>query len=342
MLTNYENLYDYCSNNTLTENPSIYHIGRKIGNYVLILGVDSKNHKMYKYSNEWLHLLTDYYKTGGCHKQHYDKIITEYQDIIYDRKGEINKSHEDKNVIPLSTSFSIGTVHGYAGLYCIIDQYIRDKEKYKDYYLLVYINSQKGILEIINGFVECGVFDKEKIIYVLSDIPYLFKSIKFLFNRWHMYPSHIGNEHNNFKIDIIRKYLISAKYNVKPDEDRICIIKSSESENLTTSGIVSKSKIDDFCDKYNFNFLEPMKMNEVELINRLYNAKVFLTSWGTAYFKNHVYLSHKCEKIYILVIGEDFKKQYHSGFVPRKYRNAKIEYIFLEDNCLDMPPDLNL
>ncbi len=58
MLTNYENLYDYCSNNTLTENPTIYHIGRKIGNYVLILGVDSKNNKMYKYSNEWLHLLT--------------------------------------------------------------------------------------------------------------------------------------------------------------------------------------------------------------------------------------------------------------------------------------------
>jgi hypothetical protein len=49
-------------------------------------------------------------------------------------------------------------------------------------------------------------------------------------------------------------------------------------------------------------------------------------------------LSDKCEKIYILVIGDDFKNQYHSGYVPKKYRNATIEYLFLEDNNLDMPP----
>lgn len=338
MLTNYDNLYDYCSNNIRTENPTVYHIGKKIGNYVLILAVDNKNNKIYKYSNEWLHLLTDYYKIGGCHQQHYDKIITEYRDIIYSRKGEVNKSHQDKDIIPLCTSFSLGTVHGYAGLYCIIDQYIRDKEKYKDHYIVIYINSQKGILEIINGFVECGVLEKDKIIYVLSEIPYLFKSITFLFNRWHMYPSHIGDEHNQFKIDIIQKYLVSSKYNIDPQDERICIIKSSESENLTNNGIVSKSIIDKFCENYDFTFLEPMKMNEIELINRLHNAKVFVTSWGTAYFKNHVYLSDKCEKVYILVIGEDFKNQYHSGYVPKKYRNATIEYLFLKDNNLDMPP----
>mgnify|MGYP007000297277 len=72
--------------------------------------------------------------------------------------------------------------------------------------------------------------EKDKIIYVLSEIPYLFKSITFLFNRWHMYPSHIGDEHNQFKIDIIQKYLVSSKYNIDPQDERICIIKSSESE----------------------------------------------------------------------------------------------------------------
>lgn len=342
MLTNYDNLYNYCSNSDKTEHPTIYHVGKQIGNYLLILAIDNENHQIYKYSNEWLHLLTDYYNAKReCDVPHYERIIDDYREIIYNKKSTTNMNHKDKNVIPLSTSFSLGTVHGYAGIFCILDQYIRYKEKYKDYYLLVYINSQKGILDIINGFQNCGIIDREKIIYILQDTPYLFKSIKFLFNRWHMYPTHLNDSHTQFKLDIISNYLVTSKDSDNYD-DRICIIKSSESQNLTYNGIVSKNKIDEFCNKYNLTFLEPMNMNEIELINKLYRAKVFVTSWGTAYFKNHVYLSSKCEKILILVIGDDFTKQYHSGYVPKQYRNATIEYIFLDDNCLDMPPDLSL
>ena len=71
-------------------------------------------------------------------------------------------------------------------------------------------------------------------------------------------------------------------------------------------------------------------MNEIELINRVNEAQIFVTSWGTAFFKNYIYISNKCEKIIVLVIGNAFINQYNNfislNVLQTKFKNAIISY----------------
>ena len=137
--------------------------------------------------------------------------------------------------------FSRGTVHGYAGLFCILNKFINEREKYKDHYFLVWKGSQRGIIEIIKEYIFKGVIPAKNVLYIDNNITFKFKSVEFIHNDWHMYPSCILN-HEDFKLDIIKNHLIDLekfKPNPRANLEKICIIKSSGSQNLTGSGIVS-------------------------------------------------------------------------------------------------------
>ena len=71
-------------------------------------------------------------------------------------------------------------------------------------------------------------------------------------------------------------------------------------------------------------------MNEIDLINILYNSKIFIASWGTSFFKNYIYISDKCEKIIVLIFGNDFITQYNNYINEKKllckFKNAAIIY----------------
>ena len=336
----YNNLYDYCSDAIQTEHTTIYRIGEQMGNSIMTLAVDDHTKQIYKYSNEFLHLLKEYYKQslkGGGHKHHYQEIINTYLDFFLNPKLEINLQHKDKHVVSLATSFSRGTVHGYSGLFCILEKYINQKDNFKDYYFLVWEGSQRGMIEIIKEYISKNIIPAERVIYVKNNVTYKFKSMHLLYNNWHMFPFCVRG-HTDFKLDIIRNHLIDpTKYALDFNHERVCIIKSSASTNLTGSGIVPAPKIKEFCDKYNFRFIEPAHTHEIELINRLYKAKIFVTSWGTAWFKNGVYLSDDCTDIYVLVIGPDFQTQHSNGNRQPTLRRAKIHYVILDNNNLDMP-----
>ena len=74
-------------------------------------------------------------------------------------------------------------------------------------------------------------------------------------------------------------------------------------------------------------------MSEIVLINKINRSRIFVTSWGTAFFKNYVYISNKCEKIIVLVIGDAFIKQYHNDTnVQTTYKNAIITYHIVNKN----------
>ena len=342
----YPNLIkDYCSDLvSTTENPVLYRIGHAMGNTLMLLGIDQKTKKIYKYSNEWLFLLKDYYNTGlrvqnSDHKGVYFEIISYYLRLC-NKNSYVNTSHANKDVISLVTSFSRGTVHGYAGIFCILEKYIKQKDKFKNHYFLVWKGCQRGIMEIIKEFIVKEVIRPGNVLYVNDNITYQFKSMEFIHNDWHMYPSCIVG-HEDFKLDIIKDYLIDPiKYRLDPkaNTEKVCIIKSSGSTNLTSSGIVSEHQIKSFCKKHNLYWIEPGSTHELYVINALYNCKVFVTSWGTAFFKNNVYLSDKCTDIYVLIIGSAFKGQFNSGNnKPTRCKNAKIHYILCNNNEITMP-----
>lgn len=340
-LLNLKNLENYFHNIIESTNSTIYRVGNPNCNSLMLLAVDELNNKIYKYSNEYLYLLKDYYKKALEGNQHfvkkYNDIIIFFKSMINMPKNFIDCSHFDKKVISLVTSFSRGSVHGYSGLFCILNQYINNLEKFKDYYIIVWKYSQQGILDIIGEYVSKGLIPSDKIIYINSNITYRFKLMNLIHNKWHNYPCF--RHDSNFKLDIVRNHLVdSNKYSFDFYHKRICIIKNSKSTNITQDGIMPLEKIKKICRKYNLYHLEAGIINEVKLINILYNAKILVTSWGTSWFKNQVYLSDNCTDVYVLVLGKNFYNQYKNSPKKCNIRNTNIHYILL-DNELNMPDD---
>ncbi len=319
---NISNLFDYCLATEETQNKSIYFIGDALGNSLPTISIDNTTDKIYTYSNDWLYLIKNYYPENTTI---YNTIVSHYHNIITTKK--LNYSYADYNVIPFVTSFSKGTVHGYAGLFSVLTQYVDNYDIYKNYKILVYLDSQQGLLDIINHLVDKNIINKEQIIYITSNIQYLFNSIKFIPVKWHVFPY----PNPNFNIDLINKYIIKKNYELPFKNDKFCVIKSSVSVNITPGvGVVNQEKIDDFCSKNNLICLEPSKMNEIEFINILNKCKIYVTSWATTFFKNFVYVSDKCEKIIVMVIGKEYIGEYNNhvrgNALPIKYKNASILY----------------
>ena len=321
---NKSNLFDYCLSDIKTKNKTVYYVGGIIRNSLFNVSINKDTNQIYKYSNEWLYLINYYYPNIDF----YDTFVNECNNIIESKN--INYTFENENVIPFITSFSKGTIHGYSGLFFILTEYINNIHLYKDFKIIVYSESQQGLLDIIQHFVNKNIIDKEKIIYITSNIQYLFNSIYFIPNCWHTYPYNY-----DFKLELIDKYIIEQ--DIIYEKERLCIIKSSTSNNLTMDGIINIEVINNFCNKYNLHFIEPISMNEIELINTIYSSKILITSWGTAFFKNYVYISDKCEKIIVLVIGHIYISQYsydkemNNNFIT-KYKNAIIEYYITDEN----------
>ena len=234
----------------------------------------------------------------------------------------------DYDVIPFITSFSKGTVHGYSGLFSILNEYISNLDTYKNYKIIVYKDSQQGLLDIINHFINKNIINKEHVIYISSNVQYLFNSIKFIPHRWHTYPSNVNID---FLLD---NYIVNQNNHLLLENDNICIIKSSISDNRTNSGIVAVEKIKSFCNKNKLLLLEPTQMSEIELITKINQSRIFVTSWGTAFFKNYIYTSNKCEKIIVLIIGIEFINQYISqtNILQTKFKNAIITYHIVDEN----------
>jgi hypothetical protein len=326
---NAHNLFDYCSNEITSLHKTIYFIGNMQGNSVFTIAIDNTDNKIYSYSNEWLHLINFYYNStepSGL----YAELVTYCNNIIQTKC--IDFSYADCDVIPLITSFSKGTIHGYSGLFYILNEYINNLDTYKNYKIIVYKDSQQGLLDIINHFINKNVINKEDVMYLSSNVQYLFNSIKFIPNKWHMYPQDLTD---NFDF-LLDNYLVRQNYPIVLENDNICIIKSSLSDNKTLSGIINAEKIKTFCNKNKLLSLEPTQMNEIKLINKINQSRIFVVSWGTAFFKNYVYISNKCEKIIVLVIGSDFINQYNSmnneKKIQKKIKNAIITYHIVHEN----------
>jgi len=157
------------------------------------------------------------------------------------------------DVILFITSFSNETVPGF---YYILFEYI-------DKYIAVYVNSFKGILDVLNYFITNNIINSNKIIWLNDHILYKFKSITFIPNKYHMIDEISTNT-------LIHKYLLK-----KPTitYSNICIIKSNISINTTGDGIVNILNVINYCKKHKLTHIEPSNYNEVDLINIIYNCE---------------------------------------------------------------------
>lgn len=315
---NIHNLFSYCIDNIHDKNVKYYIYDPYEGISVDIIAINSDN-KILKYTNEWLSLISGYYKTMytfTCHKKVYESIVKNYIKTVN------NSTHItiNENVIPLCTTFSKGTVHGYGGLFYILNEYLINKSKYENCKLLVYKKSQSGILDIIDHLVKNNIITSDKIIFINEHIYYKFDQMTI-----------IPNLNHNMDLQIVKSVINTY---LKQDLTlKICIIKSTASQVNTLMGVLKDNIVELFCKKNNYIRVEPSVISEIELINLLNNCTKFITTWGTAYFKNMAYISDKCKEIDVFVTP-DFMHQYndvHFRIVPP---NMKVNFIPIDWNMI--------
>lgn len=325
-MINYNNIFNYCDDSTLCNNV-LFSIGENIGNTMITLAVKNDNNYICTYSNEWLYLIKSYHSNNH---NIYNSIINFYNTIIHKH----NVSIINEETISFITSFSTGTVHGYSGLFYIISEYINNIELYKNKKILVAKNSQQGILDIINHLSNRNIINKNNIIYLDKNIIYHIQSILFIPNKCHIFNDELCNKVTN----IVNKYIICDRIdinymkslNLPENLNKICIIKGSNSHNLTASGVIPQNNVINFANKWNITLVEPSIINEIVLIHIISKCKIFVTTWGTAFLKNYIYVSDICTNIIVIVVGEDFINQYNfylnTNTLLHKYKNANIIY----------------
>jgi hypothetical protein len=312
-----ENLFDYCIETSGCQDTT-FCVGDNCGNSVLMAAIKDKH--IYTYSNEWLHLIKFYYP--NCN--YYNEFIKFFNNL-----DNLPIVHLPVDAFSLITCFTRGTTHGYTGFYEFLYQYIINYEKHKDKKLLLSNKTDQGMKDIINHLCNKKIIDETNIIYLEDNVRYHFKSIEILKNNYHIYCGDLL-----FHLDyIIEKYIIP---DTPPDFkylDKIGVIKSDKTFNLTNQGVFDYASVILFSKKWNINLISPDEIGEVLLIRYLHYCKVFITTYGTAFFKNYVYIN-KCEKIIVLVHGDHIsqyerEKEYSSLLL--NYKNATIQYKIVND-----------
>lgn len=377
MSINLNNMFEFCDDDIICDDV-LYHVGETFGNSNNVFALKNNNKRILTYSNDWLYLIKHYY-TINAFPHKYISMIDYYNNIKNLKPIEINE-----NVIPFISAFSCGTMHGYAAIYDFLIEYIENYEQYKDYKILVFRQSQQGILDIINHFIDINILNKNKIMYVDKNILYNFKSVYFIKLRGHSvldFKDKINKLVHKYIVNNITNPIIKntyfdwAKYvHTYPDlqragidsyekalnhwnnygknegrddcfiytntkleiHDKIAIIKNNGSQNLTDTAIFNRNIVMNFCNKNNYHLLEPGTISEINLIYLLNNAKTIALSWGTTFFKNLMYISDKCENIYVIIKkGSPFVDHYHKnskhGILLESFKNAKIEYIITDN-----------
>ena len=220
--------------------------------------------------------------------------------------------------------------------------------------VIIYKNSQKGILDIIYHIFKIVYYkeDFKKYIIILDhNVVYNIKEIIFINNKHHSYfnsatitnDSVLHKESAYFRQDvtnILSTYVYPALntklYYTKlincTSINRICIFKSSNTQNLTNGCIIPFSDIQNFCSKTDTTFVNPSDYNEIDVIGILFYCKIFSTMLNNCFHKNFIYIGNNCTEINVYVFP-DCMGEYTSAksSLITTFKNATINYI-IQDN----------
>jgi len=308
----FDNLFSYCKNDIIIDDANLY-----IEDYIdgiNIINFFFKGDYIYKYSNDFLYLIVDYYNVEKFRKV-YEKIIECYDNI----KNKPIDYFINEQVISFITSFSKGTGHGYSAIYQLIIQYHKNYTFFKNFKIIMFKNTQQGIFDLVKYYVP-----EEKIIVIDIEKIYKFRKIILIPITDYVPSAKLALDFYPFISKIASNKLIR--------NEKIALLKSSNSQNLTCDGIIPYKFIEKYCSKHGFQFIDPTNFNEIDVIKILFHCKTLITSWGTTYSKNIMYLSGKCKQILVIVYGKEFIDQYNlciknnDGIISTKCKNAYIYF----------------
>lgn len=138
-------------------------------------------------SNEWLSLLKkDYYDDEAKRRQfrpYFAAVAELYASLA--AADAAAATPVDAAVVPLVTSFSTGTVHGFTGFWLILMDLV--DRRAADETILVYAGSSAGMLEIVRAAAARGLLDGARLRYVERGVTYRCRRLEIVPCEWHSY-----------------------------------------------------------------------------------------------------------------------------------------------------------
>lgn len=280
----------------------------------------SSDKKLIKLSNTRL-----WWKEGKKFGHIFDKKFKENK--IFDFCESQKYTFINEDVIPFITSNSkIGTGHAYWDLFSIIFEYLNNFKKYKNFKILIYEDSQKGILDIIEHLCKIKVLDRNKIIYLKHSYLYKFNSIYFIKNIYNLVSQgRLTKLYYHNLSEFKQKYLFEKVNYLNPSKfyiENILLVKGCKLSDISSDrpnpgkifneAYYDEDEINEFCKKYNYIYLKPQDINEIVLMNILNNCKKIVFSMGTCFYKNFPFLSEKCERVDIIGKPGKYNKKIRS------------------------------
>ena len=242
---------------------------------------------------------------------------------------------QNQHFFSLISSWSTGTVHGYAQICYIIMNLM--KYDYTKYTFLIYKHTQKGIRELVNYFlphnkiveIDHGFYYNIKHYYFVSGEQ---KKLMASYDiQWHAIIQSFFSKHVYSQFNIRANWFLPQSYEFPK---KISIVKTELDTEVNSPGrSFSSFHIRQFCKTNGFVTIDGGRIPELHLIQLIHNCEEILTSWGTSFFKNYIHVSPECKRIYNLVLKDsnyhtvEFN---HTGLVLHNtlqtYNNAKIVY----------------
>jgi hypothetical protein len=324
------------STNTSHASSALYYVHNKTFSItLLVLGMQMEDQTALAQTNDFFHVAWMRENIKWVMYREISRLYRFLQVSIY--VGSLH--HIRKRVIPLVTSFSRGTVHGYTGLWHILMQYVNSGAALRDYWLLVFRKSQGGILQIIEHACTIKLMDREKLLYIDPGKVYRFDEMQMLwFYNHDLFRLLIKDPKACLRVsDFIHFHFVDVitgnrSQPASMESDVVAVLKYQKSgSSLSKPGTLPEDVADRLVRLHNATLLEPEQMGEISLIRTIASCKALIVTWGTSFMKNFVYASDKCEQIVVYVYGDDdFRNQYNmyleAKTLPRRFRNAAIEY----------------
>ena len=142
------------------------------------------------YSNEWLSLLRQPYYDAASSRERWHPVYAHQVDL-YSTLATCDASAAaavDAVVVPLVTSFSRGTVHGFTGFWLILRAWVeREATAPTNRTLLVYAESDSGMLDVVRAAAASGVVDASRLLLLERGVTYRFRRLELLPNPSHSY-----------------------------------------------------------------------------------------------------------------------------------------------------------
>jgi len=270
-----------------------------------------KDNIIYKYSSDFFHIR---------------KHIKNLSNVILNTANHFIQNHKTTNkceyikeeVVCFISSFTCGSVHGYASIWEYMIHYLKINSSSM---VLLSTVTQNGIVQLVSK-----VIGYDKIIFLAPNVLYEIKKITFVPLQNFMFYDDVWKITEPY----FKQYILSEKHDKY--HERICIVKSSACSNTTSTGVIDVNEVQNWCDINGYYNLIPSKHDEIKTANILWNCERFITSWGTAYYKNIRYIGDLCQNIYVLIPPE-FERQYQTrknkphSHTYTKYKNANVRYI---------------